>query len=410
DRTIVRYAAVLGASFDPDLLADAVRDDVDLDDAVWERLGALLHRDPSGSYRFRSTLMRDTAYEGLPYRRRRALHGRVGETIELRAGAEIDDELAVLALHFHEAQRWDKSWQYNKRAGERAIAIYANVDVTKFYGNALAAGRRLRSVSRSDLASLYEQSSDALYRLGEFKDADHALRAARRLVEGDQARSGLLVVKQAMLSARSGRLPEALSRLSRALRPLEGKHGANITPALAKLTVTYAGVRYLQNRLTDSIAYAHEAIRLTKQVQARDVLAQAYQLLDLALTENGEIDKARYGALALAIFEELGDVRNQASTLNNLGLIAHARSEWDESRRLYERSIELFGAIGDREKVSLSKFNVAEILRDQGHFDDAEALLRDAIRTWRASGSELDVASANAELGILRARRGDFGA
>jgi predicted ATPase/class 3 adenylate cyclase len=408
DRTIVRYAAVLGASFDPDLLVDAVRDDVDLDDAVWDRLGALLQRDPTGSFRFRSTLMRDTAYEGLPYRRRRALHDRVGETIELRAGGEIDDELAVLALHFHEAQRWDKSWEYNRRAGERAIAIYANVDATRFYGNALAAGRRLRSVSRTELASLYEQSSDALYRLGEFKDADHALRAARRLVEGDQARSGLLVVKQAMLSARSGRLSEALSRLSRALRPLEGKHGANITPALAKLTVTYAGVRYLQNRLTDSISYAEEAIRLTKQVQARDVLAQAYQLLDLALTENGEIEKARYGALALAIFEELGDVRNQASTLNNLGLIAHARSEWDESRRLYERSIELFAAIGDREKVSLGKFNVAEILRDQGHFDDAEALLRDAIRTWRASGSELDVASANAELGILRARRGDF--
>ena len=36
--------------------------------------------------RFRNALIRDAAYEGLPYRRRRVLHDRVGETIEARAG------------------------------------------------------------------------------------------------------------------------------------------------------------------------------------------------------------------------------------------------------------------------------------------------------------------------------------
>ena len=110
DRTILRYAAVLGASFDPELLAHAVGDDVDLDDGLWTRLAGLVSHETSGALRFRNTLIRDAAYEGLPYRRRRVLHDRVGQTIELEAGISLDEEVGTLALHYFEAQRWDKAW------------------------------------------------------------------------------------------------------------------------------------------------------------------------------------------------------------------------------------------------------------------------------------------------------------
>ena len=61
--------------------------------------------------------MRDAAYEGLPYRRRRALHGRVGATIEAAAGENLDEVVGLLALHYHEAQRWDKAWLSRERLG-----------------------------------------------------------------------------------------------------------------------------------------------------------------------------------------------------------------------------------------------------------------------------------------------------
>ena len=110
DRRVLRYAAVLGTSFDPSLLVACVREEIELDDDVWSRLGEQLAPEPNGELRFKNTLIRDAAYEGLPYRRRRTLHGRVGETIEASAGASIDEELSVLAFHYSEAQRWDKAW------------------------------------------------------------------------------------------------------------------------------------------------------------------------------------------------------------------------------------------------------------------------------------------------------------
>jgi hypothetical protein len=76
------------------------------------RLSDLIEEEPGGERRFRNTLIRDAAYEGLPYRRRRALHDRVAQTIEARSASNLDEEVGTLAVHYFEAQRWDKAWEF----------------------------------------------------------------------------------------------------------------------------------------------------------------------------------------------------------------------------------------------------------------------------------------------------------
>jgi predicted ATPase/class 3 adenylate cyclase len=408
DRTILRYAAVLGASFDPELLREAVREEVDLDEGVWRRLGDLLEREPSGALRFRNALIRDGAYEGLPYRRRRALHDRVGMTIEARAGTFLDDEVGVLAFHYYEAQRWDKAWRFCRQAGDRAMAVYANVEATRFYDRALTSGRRMHAGLAAELASLYELKSDAQFRLGEFGAADRALKSARRLLESDPVRAAPIVVNQAMLSTRVANYRQSTVRVGSALRALESHRGRAAAASRARLMVPFAVARYLQNRRVESIAWCRRAEREARRGRAPDALAGAYKILDIALLENGEIEKANYSGRALAIYEELGDLRNQTITLNNLGLIAHDLSEWDRSRQLYERSLAVAEQIGDRSLGALVKYNISEILSDQGRYDEAEPLLREVLRVWRASGADADAAEAKRELARLLARRGDI--
>ncbi|MBA3235256.1 MAG: AAA family ATPase [Chloroflexi bacterium] len=408
DRTILRYASVMGSSFDPALLISCVRDEMDFDDDVWSRLGALLTREVDGGFRFRSTLIRDAAYEGLPYRRRRALHGRIGETIESVAGDAIEEQVGALALHYSEAQRWDKAWRFCSDAGNRAMEVYANVEATRFFAKALMAGRRLRSVSPEDLAGLYERNADTRFRLGEFKAADKGFDSARRLLGRDPVRTAPLVVRQAASAIRTGDLQRAATRAQVGLRRLEGLRGREAAASRARLLVSMAAVRYFQNRYSEGIDWGNRAIREAKRGHAQDALAEAYKMLDLSLWESGDIARATHGVLALAIYEELGDIRNQALILNNMGAIAHDTSRWEESSDLYRRGLALADKIGDRSLGALMKFNLTEILIDRGLYDEAEPLIREVIRLWRAAGAEADVAEANRELARSLAQRGEF--
>jgi tetratricopeptide (TPR) repeat protein len=410
DRMILRYASVLGASFDPAMLEEVVRDDVDFDEGVWNRLSALLRPEDPGKYRFRTTLVRDAAYEGLPYRRRRALHNRVGETIEANAGVSTEEELGTLALHFHEAQRWDKSWDYCKKAGDRALRIYANVEASRFYEKALTAGRHLRGVTATELARAYELESEARFRLGEFSAADHELAAARRLLKDHAAANAELAVKQARLSLRTGRYRQALVRIARALDSLEGAKGREAASARAHLLVMYAGARFFQNRRQDAIHWARKAIDVARRAGTQDALASAYRYLDAALRESGEPGKAKYSGKALEIFEQLGDLRSQAAILNDMGTTAQALSDWDSARELYNRARTMFDRSGDRPMLMVTNYNLGEILTDQGRYDEAEPLLREVIRVWRAAGADADVAETKRELGKTFARRGESAA
>ena len=221
---------------------------------MWGRLGDLVKPDASGELRFRNTLIRDAAYEGLPYRRRRVLHGRVGEAIEAAAAdGSLDEEIPSLALHYHEAQRWDKAWRFCREAGDRAMSIYANVDATRFYARALLAARRLRSVTAEEMAALYERSAEAHFRLGEFAAADKGFEAARRLLGRDPIRTAPLIVRQAATAIRTGKLRRAAARAEAGLRRLEDHRGADASASRARLMVPLAAARTHQNKYADGI-------------------------------------------------------------------------------------------------------------------------------------------------------------
>jgi len=244
--------------------------------------------------------------------------------------------------------------------------------------------------------------------LGRYVDSDRALTAARRLLGNDPIESAPLTIQQATIPSRRGRYRQTSLRVNRALRALDGRDGRAAAAARARLMVINAGAIFLQNRQSESIEWARRAEREAVRADAKDALAQAYKTLDMALKESGQSEKAVYSARALQLYEELGDLRNQALILNNLGILAQERSAWDEALDLYNRSQAIFELTGDRANVSLAKYNISEILSDQGRQDEAETLIREVIRVWRSHGVDADVADARRELGKILARQGEF--
>jgi class 3 adenylate cyclase/tetratricopeptide (TPR) repeat protein len=406
DRSLLKRVSVLGPHFSWRLAEAVVPENISLDDVSWQRLDEFIEADVSG-FRFRHALIRDAAYEALPYRLRRRLHAAVGETLE--AGAEDADHLAdTLSLHFFHAGRYERAWRYSNVASERARSVFANVEAAEFQERAIEAARRHGDIPSAEVASAYEVLGDVRKRIGEFSKAADAYRVAGRVTEHDALARARLMLKQGRVRQAWGRFSEAVrwfGKANRLLEPLEGDEAAS---RRAQVAVAYASVRKDQRRSGEVVRWSIAAIGHAELSGDKAALANAYSLLEAALVNLGEWEKAVYADRALALYEELGDLWGQGVVFNNLGARAYYEGRWDEAVRFYERGRDAWERIGDTINAATGTANTGEILSDQGKLEEAEQHLRKAVRVWQAAGDRASVAFGLSALGRLLSRRGSF--
>ena len=149
-RRVLHYLSVLGRSFRTSVARDLVAtQSIELTPATRDTLGGFLDDDGDDRLRFRHALVRDVAYEGLPYRRRQDLHIRAGHLILEGATEGEDTILDVLSLHFSLGGDHQLSWRYSRRAGDRNMEAYANIEAETEYDSTLllwARPRKIRAV------------------------------------------------------------------------------------------------------------------------------------------------------------------------------------------------------------------------------------------------------------------------
>lgn len=80
---------------------------------------------PDVEFQFRHNLVQEAAYSMLTRLQRKALHQRVGETLEALYPDRLDEMADLLARHFAVAGRADEAVQYARRAARRAASTHA---------------------------------------------------------------------------------------------------------------------------------------------------------------------------------------------------------------------------------------------------------------------------------------------
>jgi class 3 adenylate cyclase/tetratricopeptide (TPR) repeat protein len=405
DRTLLRYASVLGPSF-PDRLAYSVLSSAlaDIGPQSWRYLSAFVTRDESGTVRFTHALVRDAAYGGLSFRRRRALHASVGETLELEAD-DPEDQAELLSMHFFNSDQPRKAWRYSLVAAERARSIYANYEAAEFYQRAIEAGRRI-GVDQPELARIFESLGDVRDKGGVYDQATTAYAAARRLVGENRPALAELIRKEAVARERLGSHAQALRWYRRGMKLVQDDEDPVSQRLMARLSVGYASILGGRTRSREALRWATEAMRLAESCGARDVLAEAALTLDWIYHALGRPQEFPYPGVALRIFEESGDLTGVYRETTNLGVYAYLEGRWDDARVLWERGRQACEQMGDLVHAATGSNNIAEILSDQGLLGEAEAMFRDALRIWQAAGYREGIAYALGNLGRVAARAG----
>ena len=400
---------MLGASFSSELIARVLEGDSDaaLDVESWDRLGEFVERDPyaAGTFHFRHALIRDAAYEGLSFRRRRELHARVADV--LRETAVDEDEAAeTLSLHFSLAELPEETWRFSLIAAERARAKFANADAAELFRRALDVAPRVPSIAPAEVGRAWESLADVLELGGDYAGARQAYEQARDHLRSDPEALAGLCLKEGRLRENEGHYAEALDWYAQGLRAAYELEGSARMLHRLRLSLGHAAARFRQGAFEECVEWVERVIEDARAAGALPELAHAYYLAHLAYTSLGSPKRNEVRELALPIYEELGDLLGQANALNNLGIDAYYEGRWEDALAYYGRSRAARDRIGDVVGAAMIANNIAEIHSDQGRIGEAEAELREVRATCEAAGSRLMTAVADANLGRAAARSG----
>jgi hypothetical protein len=106
-------------------------------------------------YSFLHALYQEALYQGIPLARRRRLHRRIGERLEVGYGDKTDILAAELALHFEQGRDWWRAVRYREQAAKNALRRCA-------YREAIPPSSKDLRVSRLSLTRLRTPSKSSL--------------------------------------------------------------------------------------------------------------------------------------------------------------------------------------------------------------------------------------------------------
>jgi class 3 adenylate cyclase/tRNA A-37 threonylcarbamoyl transferase component Bud32 len=308
--------------------------------------------DADNAFRFRHLLLRDAAYDALDEQTRAKLHERFGGWLEAggRQVAELDE---IAGWHLEQAVRYGEQlgWVAQPELGRRA-AVHLH-----------AAGRRARN--RGDVAAAKNlfQRAFVLAPAGEVASAQIGVDLAERLVEAGEVARADELLSAADLDAEAGALA-ALTRFEWMIR---------VRPHEAMQTIEAKLPRILQQLAEaddhSGIARAHLVASMPHWLASQWTLAGEQARLAAEHAHKAGDEGLRSRALAFYVGSiiygraDVGEIARELDTIERdepgaslaarvdlgRGQLARLKGRMTDARRLMERAIEGFRALGMRE-------------------------------------------------------------
>ena len=383
-RRTLKVASVIGREFGVGVLTGAYPD-LGAERQVTGYLRRLctydlvVHEAPSADgYAFKHAVIREVAYDSLPFALRNVLHGRIGSWLEVSEPQSLD----LLAHHFWHSTEEDKKRHYLLQAAEAAQARFANDAAVDYFRRVVPL---LTDEARGPV--LLKLGSVLVLR-GDWADAEAVFGDALELAERqeDVIAAARARAARADTVRKQGRFDAAVADLDLAGRSF-GEAGDDAgLGRVAHLRGTIAAQRgdYAEAR-------AQYEASLAIRVALGDGPAEASVLSNLAIVAEYEEDYGRAQELneqALYLRTRLGDRWGIGVSRNNLGMIAHLKHDYAAARSHLEEALRIELEVGDSWMVAMARHNLANTTRELGDVAAACRNYSEALATFGLTGDK----------------------
>jgi tetratricopeptide (TPR) repeat protein len=424
-RELLAVAAAAGGPFDLPLLAAVTGWD---EPGLLDRVEGLLHRQwlyelPDGWYDFSHPKVREVVYHEASQGRRRWLHARIGQTLEVRHADDLPAVAAQLAEHFDRGGDPERALRYSLVAADRARQLHANAEAIRHYSRSLKLMAARAGLPAGARRPVYERLGDVYELTGRFDLAQESYRHA--LADGG---AGLTPVAFADLHWKIARVYEKRGEYGDAIEHLAlGRAAIADTSSPGPLSQWERGSRLVLGRIDSLLGLVHvrqgrpdEAITCCRRAlatlesipptgESQQEVSRVYNTLGLAYYAQGNYDEAiTQHAQSLALSEAQGDLYSMAVSLNNLGIACHGRGDYDQAIEYHRCSLALREKIGDIYGVAASHNNLGVVYSDRGDYALAAQHYRENFEIRRSLGDRYGMAMAHHNLGEVHLLQDDL--
>ena len=386
-RTVLSCAAVIGRTFDVELLVRMARSDedrlIDLLDAAVEASLLVEHADRTGSFSFAHNLINHILYDDLGATRRSRLHRRAAEALESLCGGDPGARVSELARHWTAATApidAHKAVSYSARAGERALAELAPDEAVRWFAQALELLEKEAEPDPAERCDLAVALGEAQRQAGrpEFRDTLlGAATLAEELHDAERTARAALANNRGFASAFGAVDEERVAVLRRAIELDDGTDASR----RARLLALHAMELQFDPRHEHRRALAEEALALARR--ANDVQVLPYVLRDYfhAVWSADTLSARRQVA------EEMIELARRAddplARIWALDRTVHAAAESGRLTEAAEASaqlVDLTGELGQPDLRWHAAYFASGLAQMRGELDEAERLAEAAAR------------------------------
>jgi len=440
---IVAFAALLGRSFDVDLLVAAGAAQPEsvrgaLDEGLTAAVLVRTDRVNAGEFDFAHAVLAEAARTAIPDRARATLHRRIAHALELRAPTAVAD----IARHYHAAGDDAGAFRYAMLAAERAASVHAHDEATACLVVAQRhapspddlATARVRHATVAESAGRLEQAEEmcdlALDHIGSDEDAAPAL-LVRRIRERLRARRGQpprrtldactallaeaemahadeeVMALHVMISEAHTALRdvEAAERSARRAVRLSAERGDRRAHAAGLLRL---GASLASDRLEETLDRYREALALFIRLNDKHAQTRCWLATGDAHAAAGRSNAAREAyevALDNARHAHAPDLAAVASFA--LGTADYRLGALSRGAERLDEALRLFTSVRDETARAAVLLMSAHVARAAGRIADARGAYESAIERGRDVGDEITEAVGEAGAGLTLLDGGD---
>ena len=306
---------------------------------------------PDLEYSFKHDLTHDVTYAGLLEERRRTLHARIVDAIEVIYRERLSGEIERLAHHAIRGELREKAVHYLRQAGLKAAAQSAVQDARAWFEQAASVLDMLPQ-DQSTMQQAFEIRAElrpVLNQLGEIRALLERLREAETLAErlNDDRRRGEVHAFMTSTLAQLGELDDALVTCTRALEIAGSPENLRLR---IHLTSSLEQVYYFRGEYGRVIEAATGNLAALPPEWSREFFgssatASVYDrcFLFRSLAQLGRFtEAARYEAETISLAEPTNHAYTIGQAYYAAGILYLIKGDWTKARSRIERGISVF--------------------------------------------------------------------